>query len=322
MHQRSLTWKTTALLSALAVTALISGFATPKHTLCEGFLPENTMKIPVGWKMPKSAHQRYGLKLGEAGGITLEQYNQIMDRVEKFYTPIVSARGGQFVVNRLWDDATVNSNATQQGNQWIINMFGGVARHPAVTVEGETLIACHETGHHLGGAPKYGGSGGGWGGWGGNQWATNEGGADYFSAVKCMRFIFAQDDNEAIIAKATIDPLARQQCERQFATRADQLICLREALAGQSIAYLFQDIRKETTLPRFDTPDTTQVDQTFDSHPGTQCRLDTYFAAAICHVDKSAQNSDSDYRQGSCVQGVDDVGYRPRCWFKPDASLL
>lgn len=293
----------TLLASLLLLAATASGIASSKN-LCEGFLPPNDLKIPVG------NHSYRGVL--NNGGLTEAQFNSVMDRIQSMYGDVVKQRGGNLVINRLWTDATVNSSAEQQGSDWILNMYGGIARHPDVTYEGEALIACHEMGHHLGGAPKISGFGG--------DWASNEGGADYFATLKCLRTFFAPEDNASIIAKATIDPLAKSQCEAQFSAKPDQDICMRISLSGESIAYLFQDLRKEPTRPKLSTPDTSQVSQTFDDHPATQCRMDTYFNGSICNVAATVPNSDTDFKVGTCVQGVDSVGYRPRCWFSPDSS--
>ena len=260
------------------------------------------MRIPVG------DHSHRGIR--NNGGLTEDQYNSIMDRIQSLFGDVVKQRGGTLVINRLWTDDTVNSSAEQQGNQWIINMYGGIARHPDITYEGEALVACHEMGHHLGGAPKEGGLGG--------AWATDEGGADYFATLKCLREFFAKDDNGTVVASSQIDPLVTKNCEAQFKSESDQLICKRISLSAESVSYLFQDLSQESTRPRFDTPDTSQVNTTNDDHPATQCRMDTYFNGAICHVDVSVPNSDTDFKAGACVQGVDDVGFRPRCWFQPN----
>jgi hypothetical protein len=296
---------TIAKLFASAALLAYAAMAIPQtKQLCEGFLPPNDMKIPVG------THIRFGFAGGS--GITEAQYNTIMDKVSAIYAPVVKARGGTFVINRLWTDDTVNSSAQQQGGQWIINMYGGIARHPDVTIEGETLIACHETGHHLGGAPKESGMGG--------AWATDEGGADYFATLKCMRNVFAGDDNATIIAGASIDPLARTRCTSQFTAKADQDICMRISMGAESVSYLFQDLSKEKTRPQFNTPDPSQVSTTNDDHPATQCRMDTYFNGGICSVAVSVPNSDTDFKAGTCVEGVDQLGFRPRCWFSATST--
>jgi hypothetical protein len=292
------------ITSALLMLFTVSATPVTKE-LCHGFLPPNDMKIPVG------DHSHKGM-LGN-GGITEEQYNMIMDRIQKMYGDYVTSKGATLVINRLWTDDTVNSSAQQQGSQWIINMYGGIARHPDVTFEGEALIACHEMGHHIGGAPKIQSIFGG-------AWATNEGGADYFATLKCLRILFADDDNASIIAAATIDPLAKSQCEAQYTVKAEQELCMRISMAGESVSYLFQDLSQEKTRPQFSTPDMSQVGETNDDHPATQCRMDTYFSGSICPVAVSVPNSDNDFKAGSCVQGTDAMGFRPRCWFNPDSG--
>jgi len=289
----------TALVLAAAVT--VSSFASSEatHTLCDGFVPPNDMNIPVG------SVQHWSFN-GLVGGLSEEQFNAVIDRFERLYADDISKAGGTLKVNRLWNDGTVNASAQQLGTDWVVNMYGGLARHPAITFEGFALVICHEGGHHLGGAPKKMG-----------RWATNEGGADYFATLKCLRRFFTEDDNETIIAQSQIDPLAKQRCEAQFTSRKDQLLCMRGTLAGNSVALLFMDLRHEQTPPGFGTPDPKEVTQMYDGHPATQCRMDTYFAGAVCKVDASIPVSNADYHEGSCNQPNDDIGFRPRCWFKP-----
>jgi hypothetical protein len=298
-------FKSAVMMASALLLAMATLGMSDNKVVCEGFLPPNDMKIPVG------DHSHIGMQKVH-GGLTEQEYNQIMDRIEKMYSAEVQKRGGKLVVNRLWTDDTVNSSAEQRGGEWIINMYGGIARHPDVNVEGEALIACHEMGHHLGGAPKISGLGG--------AWASNEGESDYFATLKCLRVFFAQDDNSSIVTKATIDPTAKTQCLAQFTNQAEQDLCLRISMSGESVAYLFQDLTREKTKPNYNTPDKSQVGSTDDDHPATQCRMDTYFSGSLCTVAVSTPVSDSDYKAGSCVQGTDKIGWRPRCWFNPDST--
>lgn len=286
----------------LSVFALCAGIGVSgasifsSHELCEGFVPENDLKIPVG--------------MITGGGITATEFNDVLDRIEKLYKDEITQHGGTLEINRAWEDETVNASAQQIGNSWILNMYGGLARHATINVEGFALVACHEMGHHLGGAPKIRG-------WYGNQWATNEGGADYYATLKCLRRFFAEDDNAAIIANSEIDPYADTICRSQYADREDQLICLRNSLAAMSVGRLFKELRNEDNDPRFDTPDTSVVQRTNDRHPATQCRVDTYFNGATCDVSVDSPLSNTDYKSGSCYKEKYSVGWRPRCWFKP-----
>ena len=215
------------IASAGLILAAGAGIAaTQGRDLCEGFVPQNKMRIPVGTtrSMKKWA--------ATTGGITEQQFNDVMDRVERLYGDDVKSAGGVLKINRLWTDETVNASAQQFGTTWVLNMYGGLARHKATTVEGMALVACHELGHHLGGAPRFAG-------WGGtSEWASNEGAADYFATLKCLRRYFLEDDNAAIIAATTIDPLAKDRCTSQFTSPADQLICMRTD-HGSSVGHGF-----------------------------------------------------------------------------------
>ncbi len=294
-----------AAMIFVAAAAFGAKSMMPKE-LCEGFLPPNSMKIPVG-----SLVRSNFFEAKAAGGITEQQFNAVMDRIQKLYGPVVTQAGGNLTINRKWTDPTVNASAEEINGQWILNMYGGLARHQETTEEGMALVACHELGHHLGGAPKFSG-------WMGNDWATNEGGADYFATLKCLRNYFAEDDNAAILAGATIDPYGKARCESQFSNTPDQLLCERTLMGTNSVARLFMDLHKDPAPPDLATPDQAIVDQMDDNHPKTQCRMDTYFNGASCHVDKSVSNSKTDYREGSCVQNADQFGWRPLCWFKSE----
>ncbi|MBC7370048.1 MAG: hypothetical protein H7326_00685 [Bdellovibrionaceae bacterium] len=245
------------------------------------------------------------------GGLTEVQFNGVLDRLERVFAEDVSKVGDVLKIKRLWNDGTVNASAMRMGNTEVLNMYGGLARHPTITVEGFALVACHEFGHHHGGAPKSGG-------WYGNDWATNEGGADYYATLKCLRRFFAEDDNAAIIATAGIDPVADATCKAQYADANDQLLCLRASMAGQSVADLFYTMKKETKPANYGTPDKSTVSETNDDHPATQCRLDTMLAGFACNVASTEALSDTDYKVGSCSGPVGTVGARPLCWFAPN----
>ena len=158
--------KKSFVLFTVVLTALLCSSAPRSMMLEDGFLPPNDLKIPIG-----SAEDK---------GITRKQYDAVMDRVQEIYAPLIAARGARLVIKRLWDDPTVNASAERRGNDYIVNMYGGLARHAAITQDGLALVVCHEIGHHIGGAPKYSG-----------QWAANEGQADYFANLKCLHRVFA-----------------------------------------------------------------------------------------------------------------------------------
>ena len=117
----------------------------------------------------------------ERTGLTEEEFNTVLDEVKEIYTPIFEELNKTFVVNYLWTNNQVNATAQQQGSRWIINMYGGLARHEHATLDSFRVVACHEIGHHLGGAPRRSG----W--WGSIGWASNEGQSDYYANFICMK---------------------------------------------------------------------------------------------------------------------------------------
>ena len=295
-----------SLKQGLLIASLV--FSAPSFSCTEdgstGFLPENNFKISVGAK--------------RLAGLTEAQFNAVIDKVETLYSPIVSNLGGKLMIDRKWTDATVNAYAQRSGTNWKVSMFGGLARHKTVTEDGFSLVVCHEIGHHIGGAPKKGGTaGGGWWG-GGASWASNEGQADYFATLKCLRKSFLNDDNAAIVAKMQVPASVTNQCKKANRLHADDTaLCIRMSMAGKSVSDLFSSLSK-TPETKFETPDSKVVSATNDSHPAAQCRLDTYFSGSLCDVSMNEDVSQKDEVKGTCHPSLGHTkGNRPLCWFKP-----
>ena len=263
-----------------------------------GFVEENDLSIPVD-----------SLRMG---GISEEQFNSVIDRIEAIYAPIATNLGKELLIARKWNDATVNANASQSGSKWNINMYGGLARHETITEDGFALVLCHETGHLLGGAPKIAGFM--------SKWASNEGQADYFATLKCLRKTFLNDDNATIVAALNAPETLVNSCAKIYANSLDKNICIRNGMAGMSVADLFAALRNKP-VAKFETPDTAVVTKTDDAHPAHQCRLDTYFKGSICDVGMNEDVSQKEEVQGTCHKSTGHtVGLRPLCWFKPKVN--
>jgi hypothetical protein len=261
----------------------------------EGFLPENRFRIPVNAK--------------RTGGLTQEQFDDVITKIESIYAPLVAQEGGKLVVDRKWTDPTVNAFAQQLGTTWKVSMFGGLARHETITPDGFALVVCHEIGHHIGGAPKKVSA------WS-SSWASNEGQADYFATLKCLRRSFLNDDNGAIVAQMEVPLSVVRACKKEYRRRDDQFMCIRGSMAGNSVARLFAALRNQPPA-KFNTPDPKVVTKTDDNHPATQCRLDTYFQGALCDVNFNENVSQTSEIDGTCHHRLGfKVGLRPNCWFK------
>ena len=260
-----------------------------------GFVEENNLSIPVDSLL--------------VGGITKEQFNNVIEKIETIYSPIATNLGKKLNIARKWDDATVNANASQSGSNWNINMYGGLARHETITEDGFALVLCHETGHLLGGAPKIAGFM--------SKWASNEGQADYFATLKCLRKTFLNDDNATIVAALNAPETLVTSCAKIYVNKDDKNICIRNGMAGMSVANLFAALRSKP-VAKFETPDANIVTKTDDAHPAHQCRLDTYFQGSLCDIGMNEDVSQKEEVQGTCHKSTGhSIGLRPLCWFKP-----
>jgi hypothetical protein len=246
------------------------------------------------------------------GGITEEQFNSVISKIETIYVPIASNMGGKLKIARKWTDGTVNANASRAfGGVWNVNMYGGLARHSTITEDGFALVLCHEIGHHIGGAPKNGGL---------MAWASNEGQSDYFAALKCLRKTFLNDNNTEIVSSLNAPAALVEGCAKAHGADEDKNICIRTGMAGMSVARLFAALRNQAD-PSFETPDRNVVATTFNQHPAFQCRLDTYFQGSICEVGFNEDVSQKDEVKGTCHASMGHTnGLRPLCWFKPKAQ--
>lgn len=258
-------------------------------------LPENNLKIPVNSSF--------------ANSMTEEKFNAIADRVEDFYTPIVKAQKSVLVISKNWASETVNASAIRfGGTSWLVNLYGGLARHPLVTDDGFMLVICHEMGHHLGGAPTVGGIRG--------FWAAVEGQADYFATMKCMKSLLKNDDNISITETMDIDPYLKKTCLEKNKNQNEIALCERIGMASLSVGKLLSSL-KDNAVINFETPDKSIVKKTEKTHPKAQCRLDTYLAGLVCDNEEVMNRKDP--LAGACLKrdGYTE-GLRPLCWYKPE----
>ncbi len=283
----------------LSMSLSTLSFACDQHGT-SGFLPENNLSIAVGDKA--------------ANTMTEERFLAIVGRVESVYSPIIKADfGADLYMNNDWKSTTVNASAQQYGSKWQVNMYGGLARHNLTTDDGFMMVVCHELGHHIGGAPRYDRN---------TDWASNEGQADYFAGLKCMRRILQNDDNIAIVGKMSIDAEATKQCQQVYHTESDIALCQRVAMAGKSLGSLLGSLGGNSNV-NFNTPDKKIVKVTNDAHPQAQCRLDTYFQSMLCDKSIDEAVSKDDAIAGSCIKKDGYTqGVRPLCWYKPGAGEI
>lgn len=264
-----------------------SGNLKLKNEVCN-FMPENDIKIPI--------------QARALNGITEQVYNDVLNEIESVYSSIISSKGARLVVKRLWTNNDFNAKAYRQGSDFVIEMYGGLARHPDVSRDAFAMVACHEIGHHLGGAPKYNGT----------DWASNEGQSDYFATMKCARKLFRKYPLEP----QNVDIEAENLC-KQHHSALEKNICIRSAMGGLALAKAMSR-QSGGREPRLDLKDGQVVSKTSDSHPAPQCRLDTYFQGGLCEVSDNTDFNDRNPNSGACTYSDNaDYGARPLCWYKP-----
>lgn len=282
-----------------AILLALGLWITPATTIdykCTGFVPPNTLWLPA----TITVH-----------AISKNSYDRVLNRIETEYTKDFKDKGATFEVIRSWSDGTVNAQAWQEGYTWKIEMFGGMARYHSMTADAFTLVACHEIGHHLGGAPKYPGSG---------EWASNEGQADYFATLRCAKRMIAislAEDSEKDLADvlSKVSNEVKTQCAANAEpNEVEQITCMRVNQAATVLAGVLADLGEEPK-PQISTPDKNRVSSTDHSHPAAQCRLDTMYQGSLC--DATGELSDTDPEPGTCYSTNVIRGGRPFCWFHP-----
>jgi hypothetical protein len=270
---------------------------------------------------PKNDWSKYDNVNKRDSNITKDQFNQISNDMINTFAPFATLHGGNLTVNADWNDATVNSSADQEGNSWVVNTYGGLARRSEITADGFKAVICHELGHHLGGFAFYGDT----------DWAAAEGEADRFATAVCLPFIWVSEKDTNATFRKTITANMQKACDAKYSDTDRQNLCYRIATAGQGLANLLAALGGDG-VPNVDKPDPSTVTTTNVDHPASQCRLDTYFNGALCdatfdlHVipgrnnaggqtSKAAQDEAAKY---SCLgTGAFQTGERPRCWFAP-----
>lgn len=243
--------------------------------------------------------------------MTEQRFYEILAWFEAHYTDVIAAQGAELKIVTDWKEPMANAFAQREDNTWIIRVLGGLARHSMLTEDAFILVLCHEMGHQIGGAPKRRDIFR-------TSWASNEGQADYFATLKCLRKIFRDHDNIAIVEKMTIPAVVKQECDKSFADPMESALCQRTSMASLSHAQ-FLNKRNQTHDPvGFETPDNSTVRRTSHKHPKPQCRLDTTFQGALCTVDYRVEVSQQDAVLGTCHKNLGhERGNRPSCWFRP-----
>ena len=290
-------------------SALVSGSSLAK---VQSFMPSNQLHL----------EDRRSLTNANIDELS---FRAAIDKALEVYSPLAEQMGARLEIHGNWQDSTVNAFASQNGSDvWVVEMFGGLARRPEVTLDGFKLVLCHELGHHFGGYPFYSDQ----------DWAASEGQSDYYATQVCARKIWGDEFAENARFRSRVSLKVRSACNLVWESRAQQDLCYRSMVAGESLALLLSNLSADRVLPSYETPATYVVEQTDPSHPKGQCRLDTYASGALCDIERSENiipGSQMELRNSvqaeisanmvSCSRTNRGIGRRPRCWFSPKEKV-
>lgn len=165
-------------------------------------------------------------------------------------------------------------------SRFVITLTGNIPQSGPMSADGYAIVACHEVGHILGGAPRQTKAL--------DQWSSVEGQADYFATNQCM---WKYAESLPILMHAfDRDGIAR--CERAFNNDVQKtLSCLRILSGIQAMVDYFNRTSAKDKHISINAHDPTEVLATIQKYPSTQCRVDTWMAGLFQKP-------------------------RPRCWFK------
>ena len=227
------------------------------------------------------------LYIGAASAaLNSQEFYQILAEFEDIYAPMVAEQGGQLELIDKWDNDKVEAWASQDGNNWRIEIYGGVARAELIDRDALLLVLCHEMGHHLGGAPrthirplfdKVG------------YWLSVEGQADYFATAKCIKRFVSDRERVVMASYNMLTTVANKYGEEG---------------------------------PALDKKDDFIVSHTiYKGYPSFQCRFDTMVAGFDCYISHEIPFDNKDVTAGACLHDASSweaVNARPLCWYRPD----
>ena len=281
----------TILLSFFLSLEVMASLGTP------GVIPENHFSSPI------MKNKKFETTLTE------KDFNQVMEVISKIYTPLIQARSGlPLVIKTDWVSAVVNAYATRETDAWVIHITGGIARAKGMTKDSLALIACHELGHHLGGAPKtflFGG------------WPSAEGQADYWATSKCLKKYYAEFAAEEISVEENIPEKVLSDCGQVYKDSNDEMkICVKSLLAVAHFSEFINKLPDARYVTSILAKDTHEVKATnTNDYPKPQCRIDTFYQGALCTISADTMTSEASAKVGNCNEGA--MGTRPRCWYRP-----
>ncbi|AUX38197.1 MULTISPECIES: hypothetical protein [Sorangium] len=254
----------------------------------------------------------------------------LVEGVAAAYAPEAQAHGAQLTVRVTGSLTRIDIAADRT---WNI-IIGSDLFRPGLTRDLATFIGCHEVGHALGGFPFKDGppqrtqvEGLEEGRFG--TVSASEGQSDYFASKDCLPRMWGDDIDANGAYRTRVSPATRARCDGVWAGDAERDLCYRIAAVANDFGVWLGGTQAST-----DTPSTTVVTGTNVNNMGSQCRVDTIFAGALCQVRNPGTDIpglvppyarlveidptvEADAAYAACAEGP---GARPLCWFRPNST--
>lgn len=220
--------------------------------------------------------------------ITRDSFSLIVARVYAINAPAFVKQGLVVELGLDWQMPYLTAFVKELGApRYSLNFWGGLARVPGMNEEAWALVACHEAGHLIGGAPY---SRLNW-----NPWSSAEGQCDYFAASECIKRYRRTYQLQVPI---------NSSCAQSFDNEEAILDCSFTMKAAEGFAKMLEYLTQYREHFQVETPDPLVVSETnYNSYPSSQCRVDTIVAGAFCELIEGSASCESE------------ASKRPACWY-------
>ncbi len=235
----------------------------------------------------------------------IAQTDQLENRVIQLMTPYAKERGLQGINIIKTTDYPDNFGSMDIKENFIEIAVGSEVKkiHAELNEDVFAYVLCHEMGHFFAGAPLYNN----------DLHISSEGQSDYWAAAVCLKKLFR---TYPVVYNKITDPFIKSNCDAQYASQAEQIICYRIAEAGfDFMTSMHLSIAKHSPIEAkgfYRQPDFKQKENYFsDGYPTLQCRAETVAAGAFCNTSEKRWGLRiSDW---ACETALAE---RPSCWFK------
>lgn len=177
----------------------------------------------------------------------------VIGLMRRTFSHLAQKDGRELVIYSDYDSHWPQAFARRWDTDQIL-VHGGMAGLQGTTEDSFALTLCHELGHLYGGEP-YSDS---------HNQISVEGQGDYWASNVCFPQVLAA------LPRRSPSKESLKFCEGKE-------YCARALDAALVMTAFFADNRR-ISHPELNTPDETVVDEVLLTHPGPQCRLDTFWA--------------------------------------------